>query len=94
VPPTYVRVGEVTWFRDYLLHTVKSQYYTERESVGNVGNNEIHLALDQLRCQTGQMVIPTVGISPIDGDVLPLDVAQLAQSLPKCLERICVGRRI
>jgi hypothetical protein len=45
----------------------------------------------ELRRQFGQPIVIPVGRSKVDGDVLAVDIAVLAQSLAKCDERRCPG---
>jgi hypothetical protein len=46
------------------------------------------LALDQVVYQRRESVIPTFGPSIFDDDVLVLYVAEIAQTLTKCLDKI------
>jgi hypothetical protein len=59
---------------------------------GHVRHDDIYSEPDQFRRERGQLVIFALGRSPLDGDVLALDVAELAQPLPEGLRCILRGR--
>jgi len=44
------------------------------------------LETDEFRCEIGELIVLALREAPFDGDVLPLDVSELTQAPPKCLE--------
>jgi hypothetical protein len=49
-------------------------------------HNHLDVETDKLGRQMGQMVCPPLGPTVLDDDVLPLDVAKVAQTLLECLD--------
>ena len=58
---------------------------------GSPGHNHLHLEPDQLGRQVGEPLRLALRIAVLDDDVLALDVAQVAQTLPEGLHT-CWGR--
>ena len=56
------------------------------------GDDNVRLETDQLGRKLGQSLDPPARKSDFDGNVLPLDVAELAQPLPEGVE-LCRGSR-
>ena len=51
-----------------------------------VRHDDIHLEPDELGGELGKTVILTLGKAKLDGDILALDVTQVAQSRPECID--------
>src|SRR5262245_16453138 len=52
------------------------------------GEDDVHLCLREFTGQGLQSIIPTLGEPPLNREVAPLLVPKLAETLPKCFERI------
>ena len=49
-------------------------------------DDDVHLEPDELRGELGEAVVLPLGKAKFDGDVPAFDVAQVAQSLPECID--------
>jgi hypothetical protein len=49
------------------------------------GHDDVHRETDQLGCEVGEAIELIVCVAVLDGEVLPLDIAEVAQPLPEGL---------
>ena len=60
------------------------------ESPAPLRDDDVDLQANQLCREVGEPLVLPFGPALLDGDVLPLDVAEVVQTLPECLHEVGV----
>jgi hypothetical protein len=58
-----------------------------------VNDNDFDLKLNQFSCEVRESVSHPMGVPLLDGDVLPLHIAEITQTLSECVKLVSLRRR-